>query len=86
MAVVKTYQRIDYVGRYKKVMARYDYDNLDTTLTWVTGLKKVYAWAASATSVTAVPVDYGVVADGTITVTVTNPAAPCYVYLTAWGI
>jgi hypothetical protein len=86
MAVVKTWQRTDYVGRYKKVMARYDYTTGDTAITWVTGLKKIYAWANSPTSVTAKALDFATVAGGTITITATNPLAACYVYVTAWGI
>jgi hypothetical protein len=87
MAVVTTWTRRGFAGRNARfVSKKMSYDNGDTSIAVATGLKKIYSFSVSPTSVTAKKVDYATVAGGTITITVANPLAPCYLKVTAYGI
>jgi hypothetical protein len=68
------------------VCLKYTYGNGDTSIVAQTGLKIVYSWAISAASVTTKLVDIGTVAGGAITLTVADPLADAYIYVTAYGI
>ena len=85
MAVVVTYRKMNVVGKYRQQLIRVDYGAGDTALTVATGFSKILAYYVSATSVTAVPLDFATVSGGTISVTANNPGAACYVYLTVIG-
>jgi hypothetical protein len=85
LAVVITYRKYNVVGRYRQRLIRVDYGNLDTSLVVDTGFSKIHAYTVSAPSVTTKAVDIGTVAGGTITLTVTDPAAACYIYIDAIG-
>jgi hypothetical protein len=85
LAVVITYKKVNVVGKYRQRLIRVDYGAADTTLTIPTGFNNVVAYSCSPTSVTAKPLDYGVVANGTITLTANAPVAACYVFVTAIG-
>jgi len=86
MAVVLTWKRHNFAGKYKQIVMKYTYGNGDTTVTAATGLKNIVAYALSPTSVTAKAVDFATVAGGTITITVADPLAACYLFVTAWGL
>jgi len=87
MAVVTTWTRRGLVGRKTRcVMKKMSYDNGDTSIVVATGLKQIYSFDVSPTSVTAKKVNYATVAGGTITITVADPLAPCYLKTTAYGI
>jgi len=86
MAVATAWTRKDLLRRHRVVIKKFTYDNLDTSITCATGLKKIYGYSCSAPSVATKYVTRGVVAGGTITLTVTDPAAPCYLTVTAIGI
>ena len=62
------------------------YDNGDTSIPCATGLKLIYGYSTSPTSVATKYITTGAVSGGTITLTATDPLAPCYVFVTAWGI
>lgn len=86
MAPALAWKKWNFAGKYKQIVMKYTYDTGDTTVTAVTGLKNIVAYSVSPTSVTAVPVDFATVSGGTITITVTNPLAACYLFVTAWGL
>lgn len=85
MAVVTTWKKTNYVGKYKQVLMKMTYGNGDTTVTCNTGLNKIISYTVSATSVATKTVTDGDVSAGTITLTVTDPLAACYLFVTAWG-
>jgi len=87
MAVVTTWKKTDFDGRFKKVTMKMTYDNLDTTVTCATGLRNLFGYTVpSGSSVNTKYVTRGTVAGGTVTLTVTDPAAACYLTLIAWGV
>ena len=86
MAVVLTWKKIDFMGKYKCIHMKYTYGNGDPTVTADTGLYRIVSYAVSPTSVTAKAVDYATVAGGIITIHVADPLAPCYLNITAWGV
>ena len=86
MAVVITYNKPNVVGKYKQRLIRVDYAGGDTSLAVPTKMKLIESYGISLTSVTAKPVDYATVSGGTITITVTDPLAACYLYVTAIGL
>jgi hypothetical protein len=67
-------------------MKKMTYDNGDTSITVATGLKIIYHYDISPPSLTTVPVDFATVAGGTITITIADPLAPAYLFVTAYGI
>lgn len=85
MAVALAWKKTNFSGAYKQVILKYTYDTGDTAVSAKTGLKFIVGYAISPTSVTAKAVDYATVSGGTITVTVANPLAACYLFVTAWG-
>lgn len=87
MAVVTTWKKLDFDGRFKRVTMKMTYDNGDTTVTCATGLRNLFGYTVSqAASVATKYVSRGTVAGGTVTLTVLNPLAPCYLTLIAWGV
>ena len=86
MAVATAWRREDTLRQNKLVMMKMTYDTGDTSVVCATGLKKIHNYAISPTSVTAKKVDFATVAGGTITITVANPLAACYLYVTAEGV
>ena len=86
MAQTLIYKKVNYAGKYKQVLLKYTLASGDTTITAATGLKIIYAWFISAPSVAAKYVTTGTVSGGTITITVTDPLAAEYFYVTAFGI
>ena len=86
MAVATAWTRRDVLRKNRVVTKKMTYDNGDTSITVATGLKIIYAYDVSAPAVTAKAVDYATVAGGTITITVADPLAPDYLYVTAYGI
>ena len=85
MAVATAWKKIEHMGRYKKVTMKMTYDNLDTTVTCATGLKQIVSYNTSVPSVATKYITRGVVTGGSIALTVTDPAAACYLFLTAYG-
>lgn len=86
MAVVTAWRRNDLLRKSSVVMMKMTYDTGDTSVVVDTGLSRIFNYSISPTSVTTKKVDYAVVADGTITITVANPLAPCYLFVTAEGL
>jgi hypothetical protein len=86
MAVATAWTRRDVLRKHRVVMKKMTYAGGDTSLTVNTGLKKIYSYDISPTSVTAKAVDYVTVSAGTLTITVANPLAACYLFVTAEGI
>jgi len=86
MAPALAWKRHNFAGKYKQIVMKYTYTTGDTTVTAATGLKNIVAYSISPTSVTAKAVDFATVAGGTITITVANPLAACYLFVTAWGL
>lgn len=87
MAVVTTWKKIDFDGRFKRVTLKMTYDNGDTTVTCATGLRNLFGYTVpQGSSVATKYVTRGTVAGGTVTLTVTDPLAPAYLTLIAWGV
>jgi len=86
MAVTCNWVRRDTFRKHKIAMAKFTYAALDTTITWDTGLNKVYSYDTSPPSVAGKYVTDIVEAAGVLTITVTNPAAGAYLFVTAEGI
>jgi hypothetical protein len=86
MAVATAWKRKDLLRKHRVVMMKMTYGNGDTSVTVNTGLKIIYSYSISPTSVTTKSVDYATVSGGTITVAVTDPLAACYFFVTAIGI
>jgi phosphoribosylformylglycinamidine (FGAM) synthase-like enzyme len=86
MAVATAWTRRDVLRKNRVVTKKMTYDNGDTSITVATGLKIIYAYDVSVLAVTAKAVDYATVAGGTITITVADPLAPDYLFVTAYGI
>ena len=87
MAVVTTWKKVDFDGKWKRVTMKMTYGNLDTTVTCATGLRSLYGYIiSSASSVDTKYVTRGTVAGGTVTLTVTDPAGAAYLTLIAWGV
>lgn len=86
MAVTTTWKKTDYAGKYKIVHMKMAYDTGDVAVTCATGLKIIYGYTVSPTSVNTKTVTGSTVAGGTITLTVADPLAPCYLFITAWGL
>jgi hypothetical protein len=87
MAVATAWTRRTIAGRNTHVVIKkMTYDNGDTSIAVNTGLKRIFSFDVSPTSVTAKKVDYATVAGGVITVVAADPLAPCYLEVTAYGI
>jgi hypothetical protein len=86
MTVETAWKRQDMMRGNRIVFMKMTYDNGDSSVVADTGLTKIYSYDISPTSVTAKTWDYAEVADGTITITVADPLAPCYLFVTAEGI
>jgi hypothetical protein len=88
MAVVTTWKKIDFDGRFKRVTMLMTYDNGDTSIVCGTGLRNLFGYTCTiASSVLDKTVRRGVVtAGGVVTLLVNDPLAPCYLTLTAWGV
>jgi len=87
MAVATAWKKIDFDGRFKRVTMKKTYDNLDTTVTCATGLRNLFGYTVpSGSSIATKYVTAGTVSGGTVTLTVTDPAAPAYLTLIAWGV
>ena len=86
MAVATAWRRNDFFRKHQLVMMKMTYDNGDTSVAADTGLSLIYNYSISPTSVTAKKVDFATVAGGVITITVANPLAACYLFVTAEGI
>ena len=86
MAVATAWKRTDILRKTRVVMLKMTYDNGDTSVAASTGLKLIYGYTVSLTSVTTKKVDFATVAGGIITFTVADPLAACYLFVTAWGI
>ena len=85
MAVATAWKKTNYVGKYKQVLMKMTYGNGDTSVVCATGLNKIISYTVSPASVTTKLVDIGAVSGGTITLTVTDPLAAAYLFVTAWG-
>jgi hypothetical protein len=86
LAVATAWTRRDVLRKHRVVTKKMTYDNGDTSIPVNTGLKRIYSFEVSPTSVTGKKVDYATVAGGTITVVAADPLAPCYLTVTAYGI
>jgi hypothetical protein len=86
MVVAQTYKRQDRLRTHKIVFAKYTYGNGDTSIVFDTGLKIVYSYSVSPTSVVTKQVTDSDVSGGTITVTVADPLGAAYLFITAIGI
>lgn len=86
MAVTTTWKRIDRLRTHRVVLMKMTYGNGDTTVTVATGLKIIYSYSVSPTSVATKTVTDGDVSGGTITLTVTDPLGAAYLFVTAIGI
>ena len=86
MACVTTWKKTDFAGKYKVVHMKLTYQNADVAGTAVTGLKIIYGYTISPTSIATKYVTGSTVAGGTITLALTNPLAECYCFVTAWGL
>jgi hypothetical protein len=86
MAVATAWTRRDILRKTRAVIKKMTYDNGDTSIVVNTGLKKIYSFIVSPTSVTAKKVNCATVAGGTITITVADPLAACYLFVKAYGI
>lgn len=86
MTVALASKKTGRVPGLRIVCLKYTYGNGDTSIVAATGLKKIYSYTISAASVTTKLVDIGAVSGGTITLTVADPLANAYIYLTAYGI
>lgn len=78
--------RRDKLQTVKVVLKKMTYDNGDSSIVVDTGLSRIFSYSVSAPAVTAKAVDFGVVAGGTITLTVADPLAPDYLYVKAYGL
>jgi hypothetical protein len=85
MVVSLTSRRVDTYRQNSIVMIRMDYEDNDTTVTVPTGLRKIRSFDVSPTSVADKYVTTSAVSGGTITLTVTDSGAACYLYVTAHG-
>jgi hypothetical protein len=86
MAVATAWKRNDTFRKHSLVMMKMTYDTGDTSVVCDTGLSIIYNYSISPTSVTAKKVNFATVAGGIITITVADPLAPCYLFVTAEGI
>jgi hypothetical protein len=86
MAVATAWTRRDVLRKHRVVIKKMTYAGGDTSITVNTGLKKIYSYEVSPTSVTGKAVDYATVSAGTITVHVADPLAACYLFVTAEGL
>ena len=87
MTVAVAWKKCDLDGKWKRVTMKMTYDNGDTTVTCPTRLRNIYGYTiSSGTSVATKYVTRGTVSGGTVTLTVTDPGAACYLTLIAWGI
>ena len=86
MTVETAWTRRDVLRKNRVVMKKMTYDNGDTSIVVNTGLKKIYTYDVSPTSVTGKTWDYVAVAGGTLTIAAADPLAPCYLFVTAEGI
>jgi hypothetical protein len=86
MAVATAWTRRSVLRKNRAVFVKMTYGNGDTSIAVSTGLKKIYSFWVSPTSVTSKKVDYATVAGGVITITAANPLASCYLFVTAYGI
>ena len=86
MAVATAWTRRDHLGKHRVVTKKITYDAGDTSIAINTGLKIIYAFDCSVPSVTLVPYDFATVDGGTITLTVTDPGAAAYIFMTAYGV
>ena len=86
MTVETAWTRRDVLRKNRVVMKKMTYDNGDTSIVVNTGLKKIYTYDVSPTSVTGKTWDYVEVAGGTLTIAAADPLAPCYLFVTAEGI
>jgi len=86
MAVVTAWKRTDLLRKTRVVMMKMTYASGDTSVVVNTGLKRIFSFNISPTSVTAKKVDFAAVSGGTLTLTVADPLADCYLFVTARGI
>jgi phosphoribosylformylglycinamidine (FGAM) synthase-like enzyme len=86
MAVATAWTRRDVLRKTRVVSKKMTYDNGDTSIVVNTGLKRIFSFDVSPTSVTAKKVNCATVAGGVITVTVADPLAACYLVCNAYGI
>jgi len=86
MAVATAWKRNDTLRKHSLVMMKMTYDNGDTSVAADTGLSIIYDYSVSPTSVTAKKVNFAAVSGGTITITVADPLAACYLFVTAEGL
>jgi hypothetical protein len=86
MAVATAWKRTDMFRKHSLVMMKMTYDNGDTSVVADTGLSIIYDFSVSPTSVTAKKVNCVAVADGVLTITVADPLAACYLFVTAEGL
>jgi len=86
MAVATAWKRTDYLRKHKIVMMKMTYASGDTSVTVSTGLKIIYSYTISTYSLTTKTILQATVSGGTITVTVTDPGAAAYFFVTAIGI
>jgi len=86
MAVATAWKRHDVMRKHKLIMMKMTYESGDTSVVADTGLYKVINYTISPTSVTAKTWDYATEAAGVITITVADPLAACYLFVTAEGL
>lgn len=86
MVVSIANKRNDLLRNHRVFMCTVNYQNGDTSLTVDTGLKKLYSYTVSPTSVATKTVTRTTVASGVLTITATDPLADCYLTVTAFGI
>jgi len=86
LAVTTDWVRRDVLRKHKVAIAKISYDNADVAATFNTGFKKVYSWEVSPPSIAGKYCTGSTVAAGVISLTLTDPLAPAYIFVTAYGI
>ncbi len=80
-----TWKKRDVCGKYRVIHCKMTYGNGDTSVVVATGLKNIVSYSVSPTSVTTKAWNFATVSGGTITITVADPLAGCYLFVTAFG-
>ena len=86
MAVALAWKKTSYEGKYRHILMKYTYDNLDVSVVAATGLKIIYGYSLSPAKLAAGAPTLATIVGGDITITVGNPGAACYIFVDAWGL
>lgn len=86
MTVTQTWKRTSKQMGMRVQHFKFSYVSGDTSITCTTDCKIIYSYAISPTSVSAKYVTLATVSGNVITITVTDPVANCYLFVTVWGI